>query len=309
MLRLFFFLFLSAEMLSAQDLTAYLLEKSLSGKSIQFLYSRKKEDSSLLYGRVFFEFEKLPVFLGTGFGQVKKTAVSENILQFIEKKENVGRAVSGFSFHSLSAYAGKEYRNRESSILGIQFRLFSGKKIQYEQTWNEGFKRDALLLQSGNDIQLGLNFFRTEDSSRNFTEKGGSVSVTLNFDFFSASAGALFGSSDWKETVFLSASVHQNGKETALLSEQNVFEPISSDRPENEERIPEKKPAPPPKDNEKKPVILTLQELLARKIPLGEAARIAEASKDPKKLKALLEILPKDTRGKVHFLLKEKKSK
>lgn len=309
MLRTIFFILLFTVMIGAQDFPAYILERNLSGKSMQIFYSEKKGISNLLYGRGFFEFEKLPVFVGAGFGQQKRTAVSEDVLQLTEKKEKLGRAVSGFSIQSASVYAGKEFLNSERSVLGIQFRLFAEKKIQFEQTWGTGFKRDAVLLQSGKDLILGLNFYRTEDSSRNFTEKGGSVSVTLNFDFFSASAGALFGSSDWKETVFLSASVHQNGKETALLSEQNVFEPISSDRPENEERIPEKKPAPPPKDNEKKPVILTLQELLARKIPLGEAARIAEASKDPKKLKTLLENLPKDTRGKVHFLLKEKKSK
>ncbi len=309
MLRLIFLMLIFTEMTGAQDFPAYFLERNLAGKSLQILYSEKKGTSNLVYGRGFFEFEKLPFFIGAGFGQIKRTALSENQLQFIEKKEKFGRTVFGFSIDSFSVYTGKEFQNSERSLLGIQFRLSAEKKIQFEQTWGAGFKRDALLLQSGNDIQLGLGFFRTDDSSRNFTERGGAVSITVNFDFFSASAGALFGSSDYKETVLLSASIHQNRKETAFLTEKKVFEQSSPDELKKEEEIPKKKTSPPAEKKETKPVILTLQELLSKKIPLGEAARIAEASKDPKKMKALLEVLPKDTRGKVHFLLKEKKSK
>lgn len=305
MLRLIFLMLFFTEMTGAQDFPAYFLERNLAGKSLQVLYSEKKGTANLLYSRGLFEFERLPVFIGAGFGQIKRTVLSENQFQFVEKKEKLGRAVFGFSIDSFSVYTGKEFQNSERSLLGIQLRLFTEKKIQFEQTWGNGFKRDALLLQSGKDVQLGLIFFRTEDSSRNFTDRGGAVSITLNFDFFSASAGVLFGSSDYRENILLSASLHQKRKETALLSEKTVFEQSPPDAPKKEEKLPE----PPPKEKETKPVILTLQELLSKKIPLGEAARIAEASKDPKKLKALLESLPKDTKGKVHFLLKEKRSK
>jgi hypothetical protein len=216
-----------------------------------------------------------------------------------------------FGFHYKSFHLQAIHSMQEISAWGggIGISITQNKSLYFQSLQNpeRRLKEYRISFVGKGRLQLGLEFarrFQQESSEIQFI-----FSIQTNFE--GVYLGAVHSSSDDvgnERNYLFSGYTFSESQEDSFWIEPNPYH--------DEDRDKEKPPIPPKKlflkvpEEKKAPKYeFTLQELLAKKIPLGEAMQILQKAKNPEEFGDFLEKLPSSTKGKVYGLMKEKRKK